>query len=129
MTNPSANPQTSVPESPIPSTGTGVLFAGVICSSFAAIVTTIIGLYVIPQFSQVFANFGAELPLITRFVISYYWLIWLLPILAFCTWRFWPNNRRRNVVIGIICIVTPVLVVPTIVIAMYLPIYSLEATV
>src|SRR4051794_124666 len=101
MTNSSEESTTSAPDSPTSPIGTGFLFAGLVCSFVAAIITTIMGVFV-PKFADVFADLGADLPLITRFVIHYYLLIWAVPTVVFCTWRFWPNNRRRNLAVALV---------------------------
>ena len=126
MTNSQA--ETTSPNAITPSTGGGWLFAGPICSVTAAIFTTIIGIYVLPQFSQTFANFGAQVPLVTRLVIHFYFLIWVVPLALFIIRRFLPPNRRRNIWAGIIGIGSSVAVMPTLVITMYLPIFGLQAT-
>jgi type IV pilus assembly protein PilC len=74
------------------------LFYPIMIILVAILVTAIIMVFVIPQFKHVFASFGADLPLPTRFVISIsdfcveYW--WLLlgfalgtPYFLFQAWR------------------------------------------
>jgi hypothetical protein len=108
--------------------GNGWLIAGHVCGFFTAIVTTIIGVFVLPQFSDVFAHFGADVPLVTRLIIHDYLFIWVLPLAIFLARRFWPNSRRRNFVLGMIGIGSSVAAIPIMVIAMYLPVFGLEAT-
>jgi len=132
MTNPYAEPTTSVSGSPGEtgaSTGMGWLHAGLVCGFIAATMTTIFGVFVIPEFSKVFANFGADLPLLTRLVVNYYLLIWVVPLAVFLAWRFRPCTRRRNILAGMIGIGSSVAAVPIIVVAMYLPIFRLAGAV
>jgi type IV pilus assembly protein PilC len=62
--------------------------AGVV--AVALIVSTILLIFVIPQFEQVFKNFGADLPAFTqmlvsasRFMVSYWWLLLLIAVGTF----------------------------------------------
>jgi type II secretory pathway component PulF len=131
MTSPYAEPTTIANTSPgvaNPSNGRGWLIAGLICGFVSAIVTTILGVFVLPKFSEVFAQFGATLPLVTKLVINYYLLIWVVPLGLFFAWR-WPGSRRRNMVMGMIGIGSSVAVIPTMIIAVYLPIFAMAATV
>jgi type IV pilus assembly protein PilC len=55
--------------------------------AIALLVSSILLIFVIPQFEEVFANFGAELPAFTmmyvhasRFMVSYWWLILLISV-------------------------------------------------
>jgi type II secretory pathway component PulF len=130
MTNPNAAPTSSAHKSPgatPPSSGKGWLVAALACSFFAAIAVTIIGVFVVPKFSAVYASFGANLPLVTRIIIHYYLLIWIVPLAIFIVWRFWPGTQRRNFVVCMIGIGVSVAVIPTFVIAMYLPIFDMAA--
>jgi type IV pilus assembly protein PilC len=73
-----------------------------LCSAF--LLTTVLTTYVIPQFSSLYENMGADLPGITKFVVSISTaarenLYWLGPSIAgmlvgLVTWRRTENGRR-----------------------------------
>jgi type IV pilus assembly protein PilC len=65
----------------------------------AAVVTAILLIFVVPQFKEVFSNFGAELPAMTLFVIalsefmqSYWWVF--LGIIGIAFWGYKQMNAR-----------------------------------
>jgi type IV pilus assembly protein PilC len=69
--------------------------------SAAIIVTTILLIFVVPQFAELFSGFGAQLPLLTRMVIAladflkaYVWLVLLFVI--FCGWLIIFLKRRHK---------------------------------
>ncbi|TWC68503.1 type II secretion system F family protein [Herbaspirillum sp. SJZ099] len=70
----------------------------------AVVVTLVIMLWVVPAFEQMFRNFGAELPLLTRIVMQVsrllaQWWPWLLAAIGMLgaaglhAWRRWPGMR------------------------------------
>lgn len=72
----------------------------------AAVITTLIMLFVVPQFQSLFSGFGADLPIFTQliihlsdFILGYWWILCLIGILGslFCTllWRHSPTVRNR----------------------------------
>lgn len=71
----------------------------------AAIVTTVIMIWVIPAFKDVFASFGAQLPLPTliviwlsdKFVNYWYWVFGLLIISAVIFIRTWKQSPKLQV--------------------------------
>ena len=64
------------------------MFYPVAVMVIAAIVTSILLIYVVPQFAEIFAGFGAELPAFTQFVLNIseimqaYWWVVLLSLVA-----------------------------------------------
>lgn len=70
----------------------------------AVILVTVLTTFVIPQFSSLYENMGADLPTITVFVVGFSTavrenLFWLAPVLAglvflFISWRRTENGRR-----------------------------------
>jgi type II secretory pathway component PulF len=132
MSNPYAEPTSRLiagQDETSPSAGERWLLAGLVGGFLAATITTIAGVFVFPGFSNVFANYDADLPLMTRVVLHYYLLIWALPFALIGIKRFLPSTRRRNIALGIIGIGSSIAVVPIMVIAMYLPIFRMAATI
>lgn len=65
----------------------------------------VVNLFVIPQFATVFAKFGADLPLLTKllvttsdFMINYWWVMLIVStagVSAFIVWKRSPEGRYR----------------------------------
>jgi type IV pilus assembly protein PilC len=83
----------------------GALFYPIAIILVAFIVTTIIMIWVVPAFKNVFASFGADLPAptliviaISDFCVRYWYLVFGIPIaglyLFFQAWRRSPNVQR-----------------------------------
>lgn len=88
--------------------------------------------FIIPEFSELFKGFGAELPLATLFVLkSYkYWVVFLIiPIFIYLkyltTSRISSITEKNLIVVNISILVFLVLFLPLLVIAMYLPIFEI----
>ncbi|MCH8492835.1 MAG: type II secretion system F family protein [Idiomarina sp.] len=74
-------------------------------SIFLLVAVVVLNIFVIPQFTSMFSNFGVELPLITRmllasssFFVNYTWLLVLglaLAITAVVQWLKKPEARER----------------------------------
>ncbi|OGT73058.1 MAG: type II secretion system protein F [Gammaproteobacteria bacterium RIFCSPLOWO2_02_FULL_56_15] len=70
----------------------------------AAIVVTILMIFVIPQFAELFAGFGADLPALTQFLIdasdffvAYWWAIFGVVIIAIVGFI---EVKKRSIVVG-----------------------------
>ena len=68
--------------------------------SIAGIVTGILLIFVVPQFQEIFAGFGAELPAFTLFVIglsevmqAYWWIVIFAFVIAFFIFK---HTHRRS---------------------------------
>ena len=82
----------------------GALTYPVILLSAAVILVSVLTTYVIPQFSSIYENVGADLPVITKVVVGVSTTIrenlyWLLPLIvggigALVFWRRTENGRR-----------------------------------
>lgn len=78
------------------------MFYPVAVMVIAAIVTSILLIYVVPQFAEIFAGFGAELPPFTQFVLNIseimqaYWWVVLLALVAtgFVIKNTYANNLK-----------------------------------
>jgi type II secretory pathway component PulF len=76
---------------------------------------------VVPLFKEMFADFGAALPLPTRFVVDYYKAACIFPPLVLAGWFFWPRQHSRSVAACTIGLSSLVLVALLLMFAMYLP--------
>lgn len=113
---------------PASSRGAGWLVTGLACSIVAAIAITLLGLLVFPQFSEVFAGFGADLPLLTRLASRGYAAIWLAPLLVTLVHPFWPWHAHRALAAGLTGLLS-LTGIPLVFIAIYLPIFNLASAV
>ena len=95
------------------------LFSSLFMTCFPALILSI----VVPRFGDVFASFGAELPLLSRMVAKGYLAAWLLPLSIVIVWFCWPNPKQRNFMLAITLV--SMLLVPFYVIGLYLPIFKL----
>ncbi len=111
---------------PASSRGTGWLITGLTCSILAAIAITLLGLLVFPQFSEVFAGFGADLPLLTRLASRYYAAIWLAPPLVTLIYLFCPWRTHRALAAGVAGLLS-LAGIPLVFVAIYLPIFNLSS--
>lgn len=90
------------------------------------------GYFVVPQFAELFKSFGADLPLVTKFVlISYhYWFVLLiLPLSILVKYLITPEppawTNRILMYITMPMFVFLVFFIPLLVVAMYLPIFEM----
>lgn len=93
---------------------------GLFSSTGIALVVTLFGIFVVPRFTEVFAQLAGELPWITRSFISGYALTWLGPVMVVACWLLLHGTRGR-VLAGVVGLVTvPFWAVVTL-FAVYLP--------
>lgn len=102
-----------------------LLVFGMLCSLVAAIVVNL----VVPQFDEVYRNFGAELPWLTRALLAGRWLLLALPALVLLAWWSTPavpgRPNRRGLVALLVGIGLPLVLAPLVVIGLYLPIFGM----
>ncbi|MFD0724771.1 hypothetical protein [Lysobacter brunescens] len=102
-----------------------LLAFGTLCALVAAIVVNL----VVPQFDEVYRNFGADLPWLTRALLAGRWLLFGLPVLVLLAWWLTPavpgQPNRRGLVALLVGVGLPVVLVPLVVIGLYLPIFML----
>jgi len=128
MTNPYQPPRVPVEDLSKPGRSIGSVFLlvfGLCCAFIVAMGPTLI----VPHFKKTFAAFGLNLPLLTRMVVDYYLWLWLLPIAVIVAHLYWPNPRRRALAACLVGIGGLCLVVPTMFIAFYGPLFALGSTV
>ena len=106
-----------------------LLASGMLCSLVAAIVVNVVA----PQFEEIYVNFGAELPWLTRMLIAGRWLLFALPVVVLLAWKLTPaipgRPNHRGVVALLIGIGLPLVLVPLVVIGLYMPIFGLAGVV
>ena len=112
-----------------PAGGIAWLTIGLSCSLMAAVAISIVGTFVLPEFSSAYQASGAELPLVTRLFMRSYLLVWIAPIVVVAAWCLWPSAAHRGKIAGMIGLGTLVLSVPFAVFALYLPMFGLPATI
>jgi type II secretory pathway component PulF len=93
----------------------------------AATVPLILGYLVLPQFTEVFRNFGTKLPPTTSLLINYPFLLALFPLLVLGVWITWPTKNNRGIVACVLGSFGMVAMIALMTVAMYLPIHRLAA--
>lgn len=88
---------------------------------------------VVPQFEDVFRNFGTELPLLTRLFVEARYAFFGLPLIVLAVWaltpRRTPPGNERGIVALVVGIGMGMILLPLCLIAMYLPIFRLASMV
>lgn len=117
------------PRSPLPSPAQPPfnplwLLAGLGASSIAGVGSLLLA----PHFRRVFASFGADLPALTGYLLDYPWAPCLLPLLVLAIWAAAPRPRRDRwaCALGVFAGMGAAALV---VVALYLPIFGLAATI
>ena len=126
MTNFNSNPTTEVAPSRSDATSRHVLFiVGLISALLGAAMVSL----VVPQFRNLYQEFGADLPFATRFALSYYHGIWILPILVIAVRFAWPDDRLRPLASLLVGVGGIFACSTALTIALYLPIFKLGSVV
>ena len=68
------------------------LIIGLIVTFFTIALT----FYLITSMTPFFTSLVVPLPLITKLVLEFYWITFVLPVLVLFTWYLWPNPLRRG---------------------------------
>ncbi|MES9945198.1 MAG: hypothetical protein ABW080_09610 [Candidatus Thiodiazotropha sp.] len=82
----------------------------------------------IPQFSELFKEFGRELPVLTKVVLIGAWAIWVLPIITTALIVFNKAIEKPPIILGIILLFLGVLWVPVAIYGLYLPVWQMSET-
>jgi len=119
------------PTTTTPATSSSIagLIVGLTFSIIAAGVITLLGQLVFPQFDEVFASFGTDLPLLTQLLLHHYLVFWLAPGLVALIYFFWPQRKYRALAAGLTGLFTLIVAIPLVFIGIYLPIFNLAAAV
>ncbi|HEY0634316.1 MAG TPA: hypothetical protein VGE00_02950 [Gammaproteobacteria bacterium] len=131
MDNHYAPPKAQLTELTNTTTRWGVLFWLVaIGATLLSIGLGLFGFFAVPQFAELFAGFGAELPWQTVIVLKLSHGLWLPSVAALLVWMKWfgaerdSHSRKRLITlfaaIGLTVIVIMALVIST----LYLPIFT-----
>ncbi len=80
----------------------------------------------VPQFSELFREFGHELPFLTKAVLIGAWAIWVLPIITTALIAFNNRIKKPPIVFAIILLLLGVLWVPTAIYGLYLPVWQMS---
>ncbi len=108
---------------------TFLLITGIVVASAGVIASQ----WLVPYFMDVFENFGAELPALTRLFVYGHGFLWVAPLIvpvasAWVPLRT-PEDRRRGIVALLLGVAVGVLLPMLCLFAMYLPIFKLAAIV
>ncbi|KRA72895.1 hypothetical protein ASD78_14870 [Lysobacter sp. Root667] len=98
---------------------------GVACAAVTALIPTLI----VPNFSEVFRSFGAELPGPTQLLLQGYLGLWILPVMVLVIWWLWPKPRSRAKAACWFGALSLVLGLPACLWALYMPIVALSQTI
>jgi hypothetical protein len=126
MDNPYTAP-TSAPgiEAGNASTGIGWLIAGLLCAIATAVMPTL----AVPHFASVFEGFGADLPLLTLWLVRYHLFLWALPFVLLAIRFAGPDPLRQSkhaFLIGLLSLPVMLVALPVL---LYWPIFQLARAV
>jgi type II secretory pathway component PulF len=80
--------------------------------------------FIVPKFKAVFAGMGTELSGATLFLLNNYLMVWFLPLLVILTYLFAKPGAREPRMLAIAWIGL-LLIVPTCLFLLYVPIFSM----
>jgi type II secretory pathway component PulF len=98
-------------------------------SLVAPVIVAMMALLVVPQFAEVFRNFGAELPAPTRLLSRYPGLVFVWPLVIGMAAAAWRRRARRGIPLLVLSLVGSFVVFAGVIAALYLPIFKLAATI
>lgn len=93
-----------------------------------ALILTVFGVFVFPQYAEMFASFGGELPFLSRTFGSGYGLAWLAPMAVVACWYFGPATWGPRLA-GLLGLLTGLLGVVIVIFALYLPYFQMGSLV
>ncbi len=103
-------------------------FAATLATAMILPTATAIGaLFVVPRFAEVFAGFGAELPLETRLLLATYRWWMAFPVLVVVIGMAWPKPNDRATAAVISGLFLAIAMVVFVTWACYAPIFNLAA--
>jgi hypothetical protein len=100
---------------------TWFFIVGVLCAAVGALVPTIL----VPQYKELFAGFGSELPMATSVLVRFYPALWLFPVLLLFAKGTWPKIANRGGAVAVAGLSFLVIVIPLTFYLLYLPIFRM----
>lgn len=91
----------------------------------AAIIAAVAIAFVVLTLAPTLAEFGFELPNLTRWIVAWWWSFLLLPLAVILAWHCWPVRTMRAVAALAIGVGSLAVFVPLTVFAMYYPVLVL----
>lgn len=83
--------------------------------SFSAVLISVVlglfGLFVIPEFENLYVSYGEDLPNVTRVVFSARYFLWLDIVVVAALWWLLRNNLRRTLYFAIIFVLEQIMLV------------------
>lgn len=101
----------------------GALLASVLSAALAALILGVAA----RMFRDAYIRFGIELPLLSRAVLEWHLLAWVLPACVLAAWCFWPRPRQRRLATLVLGLGSLLVVLPLCLLLLYLPYSSAEA--
>jgi len=83
--------------------------------------------FVVPQFAGLFADLGVELPLATRWLFASYRYGLAMVAVVVVVWAWWPLRSSRGAAALVVGATSAAALAVWTLIALYLPIYRLDA--
>lgn len=97
-------------------------------SLFMTCLTALVLSFAVPQFQNIIAGFGADIPWFTSIVVNGYLAAWLLPACAATAWLYWPVASHRHLISVAIGLGGLLLLLPLCIAALYLPVFKLATS-
>jgi len=123
MNTPYQSPTVSLEPKQSPRSSAALAVLGIAVSALPPLTSW----FVLGKFQETFEAFGVELPWLSRIVLSYHGLLWLVPAGIAALAALAPAWRgKRAAALGV---ASALVLMPVCVIAMYLPVFNLGAVV
>jgi type II secretory pathway component PulF len=100
---------------------TGFFIMGVLCAVIGALVPTIL----VPQYKELFAAFGGDLPLATSVLVRFYPALWIIPVLLLFARGTWPKIATKGGAVAVAGLSFLVIVIPLTFYLLYLPVFQM----
>jgi hypothetical protein len=83
----------------------------------------------VPKFAQVFVEFGVDVPWAPALRVRVYPAAWLLPAVVLGVWLRWRRREHRGLIACAIGVGGALTLFPILIVALYLPIFHIAATI
>jgi sulfite exporter TauE/SafE len=91
----------------------------------AGVIVAIVAFLLVPKFQELYAGFGAPLPMATTLLLATFRWWGMVPIYTLVLWAIWPNPAKRGMAAMIFGLSTAILLLLFGVWAAYAPIFRL----